>query len=83
MRKRVIISVIVLIAIMLISSFANQEPTEWKEYVVKSGDTICGIAKSITPDGEDYRRAEHYIMEKNDLYDGMIYPTQVILIPEM
>ena len=75
--------------ILLISSIialvaycnASKMPTEWREFEVSSGDTVCDIAIDITPNEEDYRKAEYWITKKNNIEGASIYPGQVILVP--
>lgn len=81
MKKILLGAVIIAAAVLLIGSKANTEPETWDSYVVKNGDTVCGIAKRITPESEDYRDNMYYIIEKNEIENGMIYPGQVILVP--
>ena len=80
MRKILGILVIV-IAVMLLMGLRKSEPTEWREYKVRSGDTVSSIAVKITPNSEDYRDNMYYIIEKNEIENGMIFPGQVILVP--
>ncbi len=81
--KKIILSAIIFSIITLVVYFnANKMPTEWSEYVVSSGDTICDIAIDITPNNKDYRRIEYYIIKKNNIgKNEMIYPGQTILVP--
>lgn len=82
--KKVISKVVIVASIVAIGiSIANgwKMPTEWSEYAVRSGDTVCGIAIRITPNDKDYRKTEYYIEEKNNIEKAMIYPGQTILIP--
>lgn len=82
--KKVLLSCgIILISMLLIgnSTSKSKKPTEWESYTVQSGDTVYGIAKSITPNNKDYRHAQYYIIEENNIEDAMIYPGQVILVP--
>ena len=81
MKKLLIVVAICLVAVLLIGNITKQEPTEWAEYVVQSGDTVCGISISIKPDGIDYREVEHYILQKNNIEKAMIQPGQTILVP--
>ena len=81
MKKFLMVIAIIFIAFLLIGNSKSKEPTEWKEYVVHSGDTVYGIANHITPNDIDYRKTEHYIKEKNHIENAMIYPGQTILVP--
>jgi LysM repeat protein len=66
---------------LLVGSRTKSEPTAWEEYIVSSGDTVSGIASEVTQDTEDYRVNQNYIIKKNNIKNGMIYPGQVILVP--
>lgn len=81
--KKIILSIVILFSVIAIMVHFNtpKEPTAWTEYIVCSGDTICGISQSITPDNKDYREAEYYITKKNNIEKAMIYPGRTILIP--
>lgn len=56
-------------------------PTEWSEYVVGVGDTVCEISMSVTPESEDYRNTEYWIAKKNGIENAKVYPGQTILVP--
>lgn len=80
--KKMLMIVLIIIGIMLImGAMQKQPPSEWREYVVHSGDTISSIAVEITPNSEDYRDNMRYIIDKNEIENGMIFPGQVILVP--
>ena len=81
MKKTAIAAVVIFVAALLIGSRAKSEPTAWEEYIVSSGDTVSDIAFEITPEGEDYRENQKYIIKKNKIKNGRIYPGQVILVP--
>lgn len=79
MKKIILISSIVIALSVCFNT--SKEPTEWSEYVVGYGDTVYDISMSVTPDGKDYREAEYYILEKNNIEKATIYPGQTILVP--
>ena len=81
MKKIAIAAVVIFAAALLIGSRAKSDPVLWEEYTVHSGDTVSDIAFEITPEGEDYRVNQNYIIKKNGIKNGMIYPGQVILVP--
>ena len=81
--KKIILRVVIISSVLLLVGCFNThtEPAEWREYVVRSGDTVCDISIDITPNNEDYRNTQYYIIEKNNIENSMIYPGQTILIP--
>jgi hypothetical protein len=82
MKNIVLSAGIIFSFIALLGCFnTNKEPTEWREYVVRSGDTVCDISIDITPNGQDYRYTQYCIIEKNNIENAMIYPGQTILVP--
>ena len=81
MKKAIVIGVIVIAVMLIMGARRKQPPSEWREYVVHSGDTVSSIAIQITPNSEDYRDSMNYIIEKNEIENGMIFPGQVILVP--
>lgn len=81
MKKLILIAIIIVLIILLIGCSTNQEPTEWSEYVVRRGDTVCDISMDITPNTKDYRETQYYIKEKNNIENAIIYPGQTILVP--
>ena len=54
------------------------EPTE---YVVRSGDTLWGIASGNAEPGQDVRRLVTDIARLSEIDAGFIFPGQIILIP--
>ena len=82
MKKFILGTVVIFSIIALAVCFnAEKEPAEWREYVVHSNDTVYGISNIITPNDVDSRKTEHYIIEKNNIKNAMIYPGQTILVP--
>lgn len=81
MKKFLMVIAIVVVAVLLIGNKTDKEPTEWSEYIVHSGDTVYGISNIITPNDMNYKKTEHYIIEKNNIENAMIYPGQIILVP--
>lgn len=79
--RKILGILVVVIAVMLLMGLRKSEPTEWREYKVRSGDTVSSIAVEITPNSEDYRDNMRYIIDKNEIENGMIFPGQVILVP--
>ncbi len=82
MKKVIPIAVVLCLVVGLAVYFRPKpEVIEWEEYVVSGGETISDISQSITPNSEDYRETQYYIIEKNNLENKNIYPGQEILIP--
>ena len=81
--KKIISKVVITVSVvaLLVGFNASKMPTDWDEYVVGVGDTVCDIAIGVTPNDEDYRKTEHWITEKNNIEGASIYPGQVILVP--
>ena len=83
MKKIILCAVIISYVVALSVYFnANKMPAEWSEYVVCSGDTVCDISIDITPNADEYRKTEHFIIKKNNLENATIYPGQTILVPD-
>ena len=82
MKKIILIAVALCLVVVVAVHFKTESETiVMKEYTVRDGDTLCDISKSITPNSEDYRKTQRYIIEKNNLENAIIYPEQVITIP--
>ena len=80
--KNILITAAVIVAVLLVvNKNAYKEPKEWEEYVVRGGDTVCDIAIEITPNSRDYRHTQDYIIKKNNIEFGIIYPGQVLSVP--
>jgi LysM repeat protein len=80
---RLLILVLVLASILLLSSARVDaaQPLTTVEYRVGSGDTLWGIAASVTQPGGDTRTTVQAIREINDLESTTIRPGQVIDVP--
>ena len=76
-----IVAVLCLVVVLAVYFRPKPEIIDWEEYVVSGGETISDISQGITPNSEDYRETQHYIIEKNNLENKNIYPGQEILIP--
>lgn len=79
--KKILGILVVVIVVILLMGLRKSEPTEWREYKVRSGETVSSIAVEITPNSEDYRDNMRYIIDKNEIENGMVFPGQVILVP--
>lgn len=81
MKKYIAAVLIIAAAVILSGARARSKPAEWREYTVKSGDTIDAISREITPESRDYRYTVYDIAEENGLEDGLIYAGQTITVP--
>jgi len=54
-----------------------------REIVVRSGDTLWGIAREHGPTGIDVRETVDWIRRNNGLSDATVYPGQVLIVPAM
>lgn len=78
---------LLLIIIFTITSFINNintnEEVYTRDYVytVEPNDTLWDIAKTFNYNGDDIRQVVFEIKESNELYDGNIYPGQILTIP--
>ena len=81
MKKLLILLAIVIATLLLIGNIVKKEATVWEEYVVESGDTIYGIAQSITPNDMDYRKTEYDITKVNNIKNALLHPGQTIFVP--
>jgi LysM repeat protein len=81
--KKIITMIAILAVIIAVQAHTGQRktPDEWKEYTVATNDTLYSISKEITPNNKDYRYTVHYITEKNNIKNSVIYQGDVILIP--
>lgn len=72
--------VILIVAITLSAANKANKATEYRQYNVKSGDTLWDISVAITPSYRDVRDTIDEIKDKNNL-DGFVYEGQRISIP--
>lgn len=54
---------------------------ETREVVVRSGDTLWGIARDYGPAGVDVRQTVDWIRRNNGMSDATVYPGQVLKVP--
>ena len=81
MKKIILCAVIYVVALAVWLNANNKMPAEWSEYVFQAGDTVCDISIDITPNSDEYRKTEHFIIKKNNLENATIYAGQTILVP--
>jgi LysM repeat protein len=68
---------------LLVSRPAEAEaPVATIEYVVQPGDTLWEIARVGAPDRSDLRIAVQTIQDLNEITSGIIYPGQVLRVPQ-
>lgn len=64
-----------------ISDSGERPVGAYREIVVQPGDTLWDLARSISPEGADLRRAVFEIRTLNGLTDAEIRPGQRLLLP--
>lgn len=67
--------------ILFAGSPAGSADDKTTTVVVKSGDTLWGLAKIHAPGGVDIRRYLDELLEKNGLTSVLIYPGQELILP--
>lgn len=65
------------ISVAYLEVVSEQPPNDYRNYMVKSGDTLWGIAEKELGSGLRYKE----IMELNGLSSTVIYPGQILKIP--
>ncbi|MFS8541602.1 MAG: LysM peptidoglycan-binding domain-containing protein [Tissierellales bacterium] len=89
-KKRFFISVfiIALLVISLVSLIVNVKEAysstykqEYKEVIVKAGDTLWKIAKEHMPKDYDIRKMVYEIRKINHLESADIYPGDLVKVP--
>lgn len=66
---------------LLMTSVQADQPMTTVPYTVGQGDTLWGIAESVTADGEDVREMLVVVRELNDLDGSTIHPGQILRLP--
>ncbi len=81
--SRLLIVVLALAAIFLLFSTRVQadEPLVLTERIVSQGDTLWGIAASLTGPGEDIRATMSELRDINDMSSSSLRAGQRLLIP--
>lgn len=59
----------------------GEQPSSYKEIIVKSGDSLWMIAKKYYPQDQDIRKSVWEIRKTNNLDDANIKPGQSLKIP--
>ncbi len=79
---RLVIALLVLaVSTLFMTAVHADQPLSVGPYVVQSGDTLWGIAATLTEAGEDIRVMVSTVREINDLTSSTIQPGQVLLLP--
>jgi LysM repeat protein len=83
-KRRFISSIIILITLIGLLNFvlADDPDKTYQSYTVKPGDTIWKIAKNYSDINKDIRDIIYEIKDLNNLKSSVIYPNQIIIIPE-
>ena len=81
-RVLVIISTIVVVmALLLLSTGEASGAEQAVPYTVESGDTLWEIADARTPAGHDVRATVVEIRQLNGLASSLITPGQLLIVP--
>lgn len=74
----------VVVVLLLIGGAAEAEspPAPTIEYVVSDGDTLWAIASAHADQSEDVRRLIAEIRSVSGLQSSVIFPGQILLIPQ-
>jgi|GEM_PF-1433684 len=65
----------------LSSEARHDEPFDFREVVVRPGDTLWAIARNYGPAGVDIRQTVDWIRRNNQLSSATVYPGQVLKVP--
>lgn len=84
-RVLVIISTVVVALVLLLASgvgaSGDAAGSTTEAYVVRSGDTLWGIAAARTPEGRDVRDVLAAIRSVNGLDGALIHPGHILEVP--
>lgn len=82
LSPRLIASIVAVVFVsLLMTSVQADQPVATVPYTVGQGDTLWGIAESVTDDGEDVRELLVVVRELNDLDGSTIHPGQILRLP--
>ncbi|NTW71304.1 MAG: LysM peptidoglycan-binding domain-containing protein [Eubacteriaceae bacterium] len=86
--ERLILAVLIatlvtfLLSTVFIQVVQGTEPVEYRQYIVKSGDTLWNIAEANSSEKEDVRSVVYEISRINHIGGSdHIYPNQALKIP--
>jgi len=81
-RLCLLLAAVCMVFLMIGGSADAEAPTFVIEYVVAPGDTLWEIAAGLTEPGGDVRPLVSDIVESSGVENGIIFPGQILLVPE-
>ena len=81
-RLCLLLAAVCMVFLMIGGSADAEAPTSVIEYVVAPGDTLWEIAAGLTEPGGDVRPLISDIVELSGVENGIIFPGQILLLPE-
>ncbi|MDX1448973.1 MAG: LysM peptidoglycan-binding domain-containing protein [Acidimicrobiia bacterium] len=79
-RVVAVLAIVAFVSVLMTSVSADQ-PVVTVDYTVGQGDTLWGIASSVTEPGSDVRETLVVVRELNDLSGSTIHAGQILRLP--